>query len=48
MLKRPPLEKSVMGNVWFDSCVYHQPGINRSRVYELNARCVYPRLDVLL
>jgi 4-oxalmesaconate hydratase len=28
MLGRPPLETSVMGNVYFDTCVYHQPGIN--------------------
>ena len=25
MLGRPPLEESVMGNVFFDTCVYHQP-----------------------
>jgi 4-oxalmesaconate hydratase len=28
MLGRPPLAESVMGNVFFDTCVYHQPGIN--------------------
>jgi 4-oxalmesaconate hydratase len=28
MLGRPPLDISVMGNVYFDTCVYHQPGIN--------------------
>jgi 4-oxalmesaconate hydratase len=28
MLGRPPLEESVLGNVFFDTCVYHQPGIN--------------------
>jgi len=28
MLGRPPLEESVMGNVFFDTCVYHQPGID--------------------
>jgi 4-oxalmesaconate hydratase len=28
MLGRPPLEESVMGNVSFDTCVYHQPGID--------------------
>ena len=28
MLDRPPLDESVMGNVFFDTCVYHQPGIN--------------------
>ncbi len=28
MLDRPPLAESVMGNVSFDTCVYHQPGIN--------------------
>jgi 4-oxalmesaconate hydratase len=25
---RPPLEKLVLGNVFFDTCVYHQPGID--------------------
>ena len=92
MLGRPPLEESVMRNVFFDTCVYHQPGIHllfkvidtgnilfgsemigavrgidpqtghhfddtrryidaldlapgaRAKVYELNARRVYPRL----
>jgi 4-oxalmesaconate hydratase len=28
MLHRPPLAESVLGNVFFDTCVYHQPGIN--------------------
>jgi 4-oxalmesaconate hydratase len=28
MLGRPSLEELVMGNVSFDTCVYHQPGIN--------------------
>ena len=27
-MKRPPLAEGVMGNVWFDTCVYHQPGID--------------------
>ena len=27
MLKRPPLREHVMRNVFFDTCVYHQPGI---------------------
>ena len=92
MLARPPLDQSVMGNVFFDTCVYHQPGIDllftvieagnivfgsemigavrgidpqtghyfddtrryidalglppadQERVYELNARRIYPRL----
>jgi 4-oxalmesaconate hydratase len=26
--KRPPLEAHVMRNVFFDTCVYHQPGID--------------------
>ncbi len=26
MMGRPPLESHVMGNVWFDTCVYHQLG----------------------
>jgi 4-oxalmesaconate hydratase len=28
MLKRPPLAAHVMKNVYFDTCVYHQPGID--------------------
>ena len=96
MLDRPPLDESVMRNVFFDTCVYHQPGINllfevididnllfgsemvgavrgidpqtghyfddtrryvealdlasgdRDKVFELNARRVYPRLDRLI
>jgi len=28
MLKIPPLETHVMNNVFFDTCVYHQPGID--------------------
>jgi len=28
MLKRPPLEEHVMKNVFFDTCVYHQAGID--------------------
>jgi 4-oxalmesaconate hydratase len=28
MLKQPPIETNVMGNVYFDTCVYHQPGID--------------------
>ena len=27
-MKRPPLAQSVMQNVFFDTCVYHQPGID--------------------
>jgi 4-oxalmesaconate hydratase len=27
MLGRPPLRESVLGNVFFDTCVYHQAGI---------------------
>jgi len=96
MLKQPPLAEHVMKNVYFDTCVYHQPGIDllfevidiknilfgsemvgavrgidpetghyfddtrryidaldiseedKRRVFELNARRVYPRLDKLL
>ena len=96
MLDRPALEDTLMRNVFFDTCVYHQPGINllfdvisadnilfgsemvgavrgidpqtghyfddtrryvdalaldpgdRAKVYELNARRVYPRLDAAL
>jgi 4-oxalmesaconate hydratase len=94
MLDRPALDDGVMRNVYFDTCVYHQPGINllfdvidvdnllfgsemvgavrgidprtghyfddtrryvealgltpedRSKVFEGNARRVYPRLTV--
>lgn len=96
MLKRPALSEHVMKNVFFDTCVYHQPGIDllvevididnivfgsemvgavrgidpqtgqyfddtkryidaldipardKHRIFELNARRVYPRLDALL
>ncbi len=96
MLKRPPLVEHVMKNVYFDTCVYHQPGIDllfevididnilfgsemvgavrgidpetghyfddtkryidhltisaadKRKVFELNARRVYPRLDEIL
>lgn len=27
-LKKPPLEEHILGNVFFDTCVYHQPGID--------------------
>jgi 4-oxalmesaconate hydratase len=96
MLKRPALGGHVMKNVFFDTCVYHQPGIDllfkvididnimfgsemvgavrgidpttghyfddtkryvdaagisdagRAKVYEGNARRVFPRLDAAL
>ncbi|MGH8169236.1 MAG: amidohydrolase family protein [Steroidobacteraceae bacterium] len=96
MLKRPPLAEHVMKNVFFDTCVYHQPGIDllvrvidldnilfgsemvgavrgidpetgfyfddtkryidalslpqadKTRIFEKNARRVFPRLDALL
>lgn len=96
MLKKPELSGHVMKNVFFDTCVYHQPGIDllfevidvdnvlfasemvgavrgidpqtghyfddtkryvdalnlsgadRHKVFELNARRVFPRLDALL
>jgi 4-oxalmesaconate hydratase len=28
MLHKPPLDTHLMGNVFFDTCVYHQPGID--------------------
>ncbi|HMB58311.1 MAG TPA: amidohydrolase family protein [Xanthomonadales bacterium] len=28
MMKQPPLAEHVMNNVYFDTCVYHQPGID--------------------
>ncbi len=28
MLKKPELARHVMNNVFFDTCVYHQPGID--------------------
>src|SRR5262249_59381227 len=28
MLGKPPLREHVMENVFFDTCVYHQPGID--------------------
>jgi 4-oxalmesaconate hydratase len=96
MLKRPALTQHVMRNVYFDTCVYHQPGIDllatviatenilfgsemvgavrgidpetghyfddtkryidaldisaadKHRIFELNARRVFPRLDAQL
>jgi 4-oxalmesaconate hydratase len=96
MLKQPPLNEHVMKNVFFDTCVYHQPGIDllfrvidvdnilfgsemvgavrgidpetgnyfddtkryidaldipaedKAKVFEGNARRVYPRLDQAL
>ncbi len=96
MLKKPPLTEHILTNVYFDTCVYHQPGIDllfrvididnilfasemfgavkgvdpetghnfddtkryidalelsagdRHKVFEANARRVYPRLDALL
>jgi 4-oxalmesaconate hydratase len=96
MLQRPPLAEHVMRNVFFDTCVYHQPGIDllvrvidvdnilfgsemvgavrgidpttgqyfddtrryvdalsipaadKQRIFEHNARRVYPRLDASL
>ena len=93
MLKKPALREHLMNNVFFDTCVYHQPGVNllfevisvdnvlfgsemigavrgddpetgfpfddtrryvealpiageeRDKVFEGNARRVYPRLD---
>jgi 4-oxalmesaconate hydratase len=95
-LNRPPLDEYLMRNVFFDTCVYHQAGIDllgrvidvdnilfasemigavrgadpetgfhwddtkryveglglsetdRRKVFELNARRVYPRLDAQL
>jgi len=95
-MKRPPLAESVMQNVYFDTCVYHQAGIDllarvipvdnilfgsemvgavrgidpttghyyddtkryvdalslgaadKRKIYEGNARRVFPRLDALL
>jgi 4-oxalmesaconate hydratase len=95
-MKKPPLEEHLLDNVFFDTCVYHQPGINlltevipvdnilfasemigavrgidpytrhyfddtrryieaadmppehRFKIYEGNARRVYPRLDATL
>jgi 4-oxalmesaconate hydratase len=26
-MKRPPLEELLLNNVYFDTCVYHKPGI---------------------
>lgn len=96
MLNKPELSGHVMNNVFFDTCVYHQPGINllfevidvdnvlfasemvgavrgidpetgqyfddtkryvdaldlsdadKAKVFELNARRVFPRLDMHL
>jgi len=96
-MKLPPLEEHLLNNIFFDTCVYHQPGINlltevipvdnilfasemigavrgidprsghyyddtkryvdatanldaeqRHKIFEANARRVYPRLDAQL
>jgi 4-oxalmesaconate hydratase len=96
-MKLPPLEAHLLNNIFFDTCVYHQPGINlltevipvdnilfasemigavrgidprsghyyddtkryvdatanlddaqRHKIFEANARRVYPRLDAQL
>lgn len=95
-LKKPLLEQHLLNNIFFDTCVYHQPGIDlltqvvpidnilfasemigavrdidpltghffddtkryiqaadlseseRTRIFESNARRVYPRLDAIL
>ena len=71
-MKKTSLIEHVMQNVYFDTCVYHLPGIdpetghsfddtkryidqvtglseeNRYKIFESNARLVYPRLDALL
>jgi len=95
-MKKPPLSEHLLNNIFFDTCVYHQPGIDlltkvipvknvlfasemigavrgidpetghyyddtkryieaadigdadRFRIFEGNARHVYPRLDALL
>jgi 4-oxalmesaconate hydratase len=39
-LGRPPLEEHLMGNVFFDTCVYHRPGI--SLLFE-----VVPAMNIL-
>ena len=28
MMGKPPLAELILDNVWFDTCVYHQPGID--------------------
>ena len=28
MMGKPPLSKLILDNVYFDTCVYHQPGID--------------------
>jgi 4-oxalmesaconate hydratase len=28
MLSKPPLHEHLMGNVFFDTCVYHQAGVD--------------------
>ncbi len=96
-MKKPPLRELLLSNIFFDTCVYHQPGIDllarvipvdnilfasemigavrgidpetgfhfddtrryvdasplltsadRQKIYEVNARRVYPRLDEAL
>ena len=28
MMGKPPLQELILQNIYFDTCVYHQPGIN--------------------
>ena len=42
--KRPPLDEMMKNNVWFDTCVYHQPGIDRlPRSCRSTTSCSPPR-----
>ena len=54
MLKLPPLSESMMNNVYFDTCVYHQAGIDLllkvipHHNILFASRRVFPRLHKLL
>ncbi len=44
-LGRPELDELVMRNVWFDTCVYHQPGMRAAvrRHSDRTTCCSRPR-----
>ena len=55
MLDRPAPEDALMRNVFFDTCVSHQPGINLffdvigiDSIFETSSCRVYPRLRAAL
>jgi len=53
MMGKPPLSELILNNVYFDTCVYHQPGINtditaaeKEMIFSGNAKKVFSRLNL--